>query len=154
MTLYEEMIGLAGFVMFAVELVKPGLNNVADRFKWGDQAKAWLIQFISILIGVLAVFGGGPEMNLFSGSEIYGRYVFFGQLVTGALVGLGAKYIHATWQLIFRKPIPAPVLVTELTPTVGEVTVTQNADSTTVTAESSVSYGSPLNEPKPTKRGL
>lgn len=112
-SLFEEIVGLSGFVMVMVELFKPGIERIGASFNLSDEAKGWLTQFVSVLIGIFAVFGGGERMNLFAGSEIYGQYTLFGLIVTGTLVGLGSKYIHAAWQLIYRKPVPPPTVIVE-----------------------------------------
>lgn len=92
---------LAGVVNRIIEMGKPAI----DELPIGDEWRSAVIRLASILLGVLAVVGGGAELNLFALSETYGQInPVFGLVLTGVIVGGFSNVLFAFGELLTRKP--------------------------------------------------
>jgi len=101
-TLLTTLMFLAGVVNRIVELLKPTL----EALPISSELRGTVTRALAIALGVIAVVGGGPELNLFVLSEVYGQInPAIGLIFTGVVVGGFSNLLYALAELLTRKPI-------------------------------------------------
>lgn len=99
--LLATLVFLAGVVNRIVEMMKPGFDELPVSPEW----RSTIIRLVSVALGVLAVVGGGEELNLFALSEVYGTInPVFGLVMTGVIVGGFSNLLYSFGELLTRKP--------------------------------------------------
>jgi len=100
--LLTTLLFLAGVVNRIVELLKPTIEALPVDDAW----RAAITRALAIALGIVAVVGGGTELNLFSLSEVYGQInPIVGLFFTGVVVGGFSNLLYALAELLTRKPI-------------------------------------------------
>lgn len=96
---------LAGSVNRLVEVLKPALTNFSKKSGWSDGAYDALVQFISVLLGVLLAFVSGGANLL---PAVLNIPAPVGIALTGVLIGLGADVVNAAVDFFYSWQRPAP----------------------------------------------
>ena len=89
---------LAGSVNRLVEVLKPSIKNTQTRFGWTDDAYVALVQFVSVLLGVVIAFVAGGA-NLFPAYEAIPQWL--GVVGTGLIIGLGADAVNLVIDFLY-----------------------------------------------------
>lgn len=120
-TLLTTLLFLSGAVNRIVEALKPGLSNLP--FVNEENLPAFTL-LLSLLIGIIAVVGGGAQLNLLAVSEVYGRInPWAGLVLTGLIVGGGANFLHLIYELLTRTPAPGTSQARVVVASEGEIEV-------------------------------
>lgn len=108
--LLTVLTGLSGVTNRVVEGIKPFFN----RFNLSEETYSAAVYLISIAIGIVFTWAGGPALNIFALTEGFsGLNMTAGRIFTGILVGGGSNFLHLIFEAFefLRRPAQSSVAV-------------------------------------------
>jgi len=101
-----KTLALLGFlIMMIVEALKPWMKKLPGS----DAVHDFILRLFGMGLGVIAVAGGGNELNILTLSPVYSQLnPGIGMVLTGLLVGGFSQGLWLTASLLARKRIEAP----------------------------------------------